>query len=1768
MIAKGSTSNPGSESGAFQFLPQPGKDGGWSRLSLSSLCSRFAERIVKVGRLSLLACLCALMGADVFAGVLPSEYDQLQYLESNGKQYIDTKVVPKADTRAVMRFALTGTPAAQMYCGWGSSANQEAFLFGADSGGFYVNVSPNWKTAFRPATPLDTEWHTWDVGSGTQIFDGVEVGTSSIQSTASNNQTIYLFAGHVEWQGTTPGYSMKVRISDCRIYEGENLVRDFVSVRRVADNSLGLYDLENGVFYPRQGSEDFVAGPKANSISVVGVPETFGSPVPPYGEIEGCSVGTAYEFSAPPAWTNDLGNIAATCTGWTYTTNRAPGVVASGSGANAVISYAGGAAFFTWQWSIEYLVNISKNGEGVVSPSGPVWVRSGETLTVTAAADDGSSFYRYIGDIPDSMLSSSEVGLVVDSPKNLTAVFASDSVSPEVKRWVGVTGESIPAGVAIEMQEVVELEYVASTGAQIVDTGIVPGTTTSVELHYGDVTWASSKAIFGQDWNSNQYLFNMQGSTDYYFHGSGNKLCKVEEGKDYFFRLGTDRVATLGEEGTEGKSYKVSSLAASANKNLAIFGCITDTSRRSKFRLYSFKIWQNGEIVRDFIPALVNGTACLYDKVGKKVYGSTGSEPLAAGPAKEGVEQALWVTGTPFGYGDEAIYGKMAQAAGTTETYSVPAEVIVDEYFKAVCEGWELREFNQTVGRIETISSGNTASVSVTLPDPVVTTYLVWKWKLLVKSKDGSYIDYAAGDGFLWDDPSNWSPYGVPTASDRTEIAKPATVCAPLSAICRSLYIGPDATFYLGGTNDVKSPLLYYPDDSSDRTLDVLGDFVVEGTVALGAHSVTPETRVVVAGDLVVSKAASLNIFAGQVVDSFTDATWIEWKKGGASVTVGRDLVLEDSAQVTTRCHKDTGMTVVWNVASNVVIGAGTRFAGSMYTSDANCYGLGWEGPNGFGFKKATNYTSGGAYGGAGGNNNGNTYGYANAPFYPGSPGTYRTDGRGKGGGAVIIHAGGDIAFNGKIYVTGGHNENMGNGGGSGGSVWFTCRDFTAGSEALIHARGGRTNQHGASYAGGGGRVAIMTGSPNEAQIDQLYQTGECDGMLVVTEDMNDPVLSPWPALVDVRGGDNAELTSNPSHASHGKPGTSVYLQNASGKVIATVGGNKDTTATEPAYGSFAIDTGDFTFRAPTHFYEDSGLSRYPCEGYTWSDAGGNSGSGSGCEFTVNVTSDITVNWIWGTKEHFLDVRDGGYCSVSFSEQGNNELGWYDEGSVVQVVCTPEDEDTAFAAWVGDIPVEVCGNRAVSITVDKPKVVVATLYRDASRARDLTWRGTAGDLDWFNKDNWDGIAIPGKYDTVTVSDKNAGDFQVKYPSAIEIKSFTMTAAVNGFWGARPEVTQHNNNDNYRTGIYYTTAISGEDTRPYSLKVSGDFVADKAAKLYFGGINQANRIDIQIGGDVVFDATAANASTRLQIYGGHVGEMDDVATFVNGGASITVGGNFRLLGYSEYSPAADRYSGAPVILEVAGEVFINTNAVVNGDARGFGRSWNNPGTGWIQTTYGPGRASTTDRFGGNYGGRGGGRTDGEVGYAAAPFYPGSASASSSSGSYVNDILSGGGAVRIDAQKISLYGKIYADGIGRYCVAGGSGGGVWLTARKFEFGPASLIRAAGGQSTGYGGSGGGSGGRIALGVKISVGQISKLYSKGRISGMEVTDLTQIGEDSPLSTLYGGISSNRVSVIGGLGFKQPGATATLTSSARADSGTAVLVKAPPMQSMIILR
>lgn len=188
--------------------------------------------------------------------LLPDEYQQVKYIEGFGSQYINTKFVPNQDTSCLLEIIYTSS-----VNGWilGSRKGQNEAQFGLLKGSQYnENV-------------LRTDYNIY------QAYVNVTVNTKHI--IYKNKNKLYVdnvLKNALNYNNFNSEYSLGLfainlgnsfssacgimKLFNCKIYDNETLVRDFIPCYRKFDNEVGLYDLVTKEFYTNQGEGSFTYG--------------------------------------------------------------------------------------------------------------------------------------------------------------------------------------------------------------------------------------------------------------------------------------------------------------------------------------------------------------------------------------------------------------------------------------------------------------------------------------------------------------------------------------------------------------------------------------------------------------------------------------------------------------------------------------------------------------------------------------------------------------------------------------------------------------------------------------------------------------------------------------------------------------------------------------------------------------------------------------------------------------------------------------------------------------------------------------------------------------------------------------------------------------------------------------------------------------------------------------------------------------------------------------------------------------------------------------------------------------------------------------------------------------------------------------------------------------------------------------------------------------------------------------------------------------------
>ena len=190
-----------------------------------------------------------------YVGNLPSAYEEVEYLESTGTQYIDAGFKPTGNTTCTFTFKYTGSANTFAIVGArGATWSTSAFSLNTNTNKFCFNYGNNSNaTMLTTSTPTDNNIHTTIIGANGQCKFDSEVKTlGSYTFTCPVN--FILFGSNNN--GTISAHPSQ--IYSCVIREGNTLVRDFVPAVRKLDNKPGLFDRVNRVFYTNQGTGEFI----------------------------------------------------------------------------------------------------------------------------------------------------------------------------------------------------------------------------------------------------------------------------------------------------------------------------------------------------------------------------------------------------------------------------------------------------------------------------------------------------------------------------------------------------------------------------------------------------------------------------------------------------------------------------------------------------------------------------------------------------------------------------------------------------------------------------------------------------------------------------------------------------------------------------------------------------------------------------------------------------------------------------------------------------------------------------------------------------------------------------------------------------------------------------------------------------------------------------------------------------------------------------------------------------------------------------------------------------------------------------------------------------------------------------------------------------------------------------------------------------------------------------------------------------------------------
>ena len=198
--------------------------------------------------------------ADVEEPLLPSGYTQVEYIQSDGAQYIDTGFKPNQDTRVIgdMQFMTNTSDKESALFGYRVAVNSQQYNFYQYNG----TMRSPYNNSVGYKTTLSTGKISIDKNKNVTSVNGVVTSNVSYASFQCSGN-MYLFG--LNLNGSLSATQGGRRIYTCKIYDNDTLIRDFIPCKN-PDGVIGMYDIVNSKFYQNSGSDEFVAGDEVGPV--------------------------------------------------------------------------------------------------------------------------------------------------------------------------------------------------------------------------------------------------------------------------------------------------------------------------------------------------------------------------------------------------------------------------------------------------------------------------------------------------------------------------------------------------------------------------------------------------------------------------------------------------------------------------------------------------------------------------------------------------------------------------------------------------------------------------------------------------------------------------------------------------------------------------------------------------------------------------------------------------------------------------------------------------------------------------------------------------------------------------------------------------------------------------------------------------------------------------------------------------------------------------------------------------------------------------------------------------------------------------------------------------------------------------------------------------------------------------------------------------------------------------------------------------------------
>ena len=195
--------------------------------------------------------------------MIPKEYQEVEYLETDGKQYIDTSVIPENGFGFFADFMpLTDVDTIASSKLMGSSKYNNG-MWGGIEISTYQSTSGGQMTWFKRNTWYDPGFKSYTRVQLSNINNHYHSSTGKDYQTPYSTsseiyKTLYLLSINSD-RGSVTGAGSRLWL--CKLYNNDKIIANFIPCYRKSDEKPGMYDTVRKIFLTNQGIGEFICGP-------------------------------------------------------------------------------------------------------------------------------------------------------------------------------------------------------------------------------------------------------------------------------------------------------------------------------------------------------------------------------------------------------------------------------------------------------------------------------------------------------------------------------------------------------------------------------------------------------------------------------------------------------------------------------------------------------------------------------------------------------------------------------------------------------------------------------------------------------------------------------------------------------------------------------------------------------------------------------------------------------------------------------------------------------------------------------------------------------------------------------------------------------------------------------------------------------------------------------------------------------------------------------------------------------------------------------------------------------------------------------------------------------------------------------------------------------------------------------------------------------------------------------------------------------------------